>query len=635
MKRFIALLLLLACPSLASATNIEQLIQLTDYVGVDYAGAVANGEIINAGEYGEMQDFSSAIVEQLADLPPSEARNQLTAQATELVHYIEQRVDPAKVKALAAAMRQVFINGYNVTVTPRRAPDLAVASALFSQQCVSCHGMSGLGDGPLAATMDPPPTDFTERQRYQDRTVLGLYSTITQGLEGTAMQAYVSLDEAQRWALAFYVGELATTQEEQLAGAALFSEFTDGDPLTQLDYVVTHTPAEVAALHGDDGQAMMAYLRAHPDKFFRASSGTQLLEYSRTKLGESLTAYRAGDRDAAYELAIEAYLEGFELLEGNINAVDPGLRKEVEAAMTDYRNLIRKGVPVAALEDSVQRIGALLTAAVTKLDMALSGKTAFVSALVILLREGLEALLVVAALAAFLIKTGRRDGLVYIYAGIAGAFALGIATWVAANTFIDISGAQRELTEGFAALFAAVVLFSVGFWMHSKTSAVQWQVFIETSLQRHLGTGTLWGLAGLSFIAVYREMFEVVLFYQALWMQSSPQGQQMIFSGLLVAAGLLVVLGWLILRYSTRLPLRQFFAISGIFMFVLAFIFTGKGIAALQEAGKIPLDPINIPSVELLGIYPNIQSAGVQLLLVIVALVMLYISESGKRKASY
>ena len=634
-KSLWALLLLAVVPLLASATNIEQLIQLTDYVGVDYAGAVENREIINPGEYREMQDFSRAIVEQLAELPPSDASRELTAQATELVLLIARRADAAEVKALAAAMRRVFIDGYDVTVTPRRAPDLKAARALFSEQCVSCHGMSGQGDGPRAASMDPPPTDFTERQRYRDRTVLGLYNTITQGLDGTAMQPFAGLDEAQRWALAFYVGQLATTQDEQVAGAAQFSQLAAEHPLTQLDYVATHTPAEVAAVHGEDSLAVMAYLRARPDKFFRVSSATQLLGYSRMKLGESLAAYQAGDRDGAYELAVEAYLEGFELMETNINAVDPKLRMEVETAMTDYRNLIRKGAPVAALEAGVQHLDVLLDTAVTKVDTtALSGKTAFVSALVILLREGLEALLVVAALAAFLIKTNRRDGLVYIYAGIAAAFVLGAATWYAANTFIDISGAQRELTEGFAALFAAVVLFSVGFWMHSKTSAVQWQAFIETSLQRHLGTGTLWGLAGLSFIAVYREIFEVVLFYQALWMQSSPEGQQMIFSGLLVAGGLLLVLGWLILRYSTRLPLRQFFAVSGIFMFVLAFIFTGKGIAALQEAGKIPLDPINIPSIELLGIYPNMQSVGVQLLLVVVAVVMLYISESGKRNTA-
>jgi high-affinity iron transporter len=635
MKRFIALLLLAACPWMANAADVQQLIQLTDYVGVDYGAAVLHGEIINPGEYGEMQDFSSAIAEQVAELPPADVRQQLAAQAAELARLIDRRADASEVKALAAAMRQAFISGYDVTVTPRRTPDLKAASALYVEQCAGCHGMNGQGDGPLAASLEPAPTDFTERARYRDRTLLGLYNTITQGLEGTAMQSYASLSETQRWGLAFYAGQLATSEAEQVAGAAQFRQLAGEHPMTRLAYVATHTPAEVNAAHGEDGVAVMAYLRAHPENFFTATSATQLLEFSRMKLGESLLAYQAGDSEAAYELAVEAYLEGFELMEGNINAVDPGLREEVEAAMTDYRNMIRKGAPVAAAEAGVQDIEVLLATAVNKLDStALSGYTAFISALVILLREGLEALLVVAALAAFLIRTKRRDGLVYIYAGIAAAFVLGMATWVAANTFIDISGAQRELTEGFAALFAAVVLFSVGFWMHSKTSAVQWQAFIETSLQRHLGTGTLWGLAGLSFIAVYREMFEVVLFYQALWVQSSPQGQQMIFSGLLAAAGLLAVLAWLILRYSTRLPLRQFFAISGIFMFVLAFIFTGKGIAALQEAGRIPLDPINIPSVELLGIFPSMQSTGVQLLLVVVAVAMLYYSESGKTKTA-
>ena len=635
MKRLILFLLLCTGCLSASATNIQQLIQLVDYVGVDYGGAVQNGEIINPFEYAEMQDFSNAIVEQVATLPASDARRQLTTQAAELARLVEARVDAGEVKVLTASMRQVFIGGFDVTVTPRGAPDLKAAQNLFAEQCVSCHGITGQGDGPLAASMDPSPTDFTERERYMDRTVMGLYNTISQGLDGTAMQAYTGLDEAQRWALAFYVGQMATSLSEQQRGAAVAAGLADDAGLLKIEYIATHTPAEVESAHGTDGLAVMAWLRASPETFFPNTSGNQLLEFSRQKLAESLAVYKTGDRQAAYEIAVEAYLEGFELMEGNINAVDPGLRKDIEAAMTDYRNLIRKDAGVAAAEAGVAQIETLLDMAVSKLaSTTLSGKTAFFSALVILLREGLEALLVVAALAAFLVKTDRRDGLAYLYAGIAGAFVLGGATWVAANSFIDISGAQRELAEGFAALFAAAVLFSVGFWMHSKTSALQWKNFIETSLQRHLGSGTLWGLAGLSFIAVYREMFEVVLFYQALWVQASAEGQSMIFSGLLTAAVLLLVLGWLILRYSTRLPLRQFFAVSGIFMLVLAFVFTGNGIAALQEAGRIPLDPINIPSIELLGIHANIQSAGMQLLLVVVAVVMLYVSESGRRKTA-
>ena len=129
MKRFIAFLLLAACPWLANAANIQQLIQLTDYVGVDYAVAVLDGEIINPDEYSEMQDFSSAIVEQVSALPTSDASRQLTAQAAELVRLIDTRADASEVKRLAAAMRQVFISSYDVTVTPRRAPDLEAARA--------------------------------------------------------------------------------------------------------------------------------------------------------------------------------------------------------------------------------------------------------------------------------------------------------------------------------------------------------------------------------------------------------------------------------------------------------------------------------------------------------------------------
>lgn len=627
--------MLLAVPYLsAAAADLTQLIQLTDYVGVDYAEAVDNGEIINAGEYAEMQDFSAAIVEHVAGLPDSEVSRQLATQAETLNRLVAESASAGEIKSLTTSMRQALINGYDIAVSPRRAPDLAKARGLYSQQCAACHGMTGRGDGPLANTLNPPPINFLDRSRFRERTLLGLYNTIAHGVQGTSMQAYNGLSENERWSLAFYVGQLATTREEQAVGERLWKQGGATQELARLESVTTLTPAEVEANYGKDGLAVVAYLRARPASLFTATD-TQPLAYSRTKLAESLATYRAGNREVAYQQAVEAYLEGFELVEGNIDAVDAGLRKEIEAAMTAYRNLVRKGAPVNEVQASLQQIDSLLTTAETKLDeTALSGKTALFSAIIILLREGLEALLVVAALAAFLIKTGRRDALVYLYAGVAGAFALGAMTWLAANTVIDISGAQRELTEGFAALFAAVVLFSVGFWMHSKTSAVQWKAFIEHNLQKHLGRGTLWGLAGLSFIAVYRELFEVVLFYQALWMQATAEGQQMIYTGLIIAAALLVVMAWLILRYSTRLPLRQFFAVSGVFMFVLAFIFTGKGIAALQEAGRIPLNPVNMPGIEVLGIYPNLEVIFVQLLLVVVAVLMLYFSESGKGKVS-
>jgi len=633
MKRFTLFFILLVAPYLLQAATAHQLIQLTDYVGVDYAEAVVDGKVVNPGEYAEMQDFSTAIVEQVNTLPDSVTSRQLTTQAEQLSRLVSDRASASEVKALSAKMRQLLISGYDINVSPRRAPDLVRARGLYAQQCTSCHGMTGQGDGPLANSLNPPPTDFLDRSRFRERTLLGLYNTITHGVQGTAMSSYPDLDENERWSLAFYVGQLATTAAEQAVGEQLWQQGKAAPELARLKTFTTLTPAEAEEKYSTSGLAIIAYLRAQPAGLFKAAVSDPL-DYSRTRLAESLAAYRDGNWEAAYQIAIEAYLEGFELMEGNIDAVDSGLRKKIEDLMTAHRNLIRKQAPVNAVTDSLEQIDSLLITARAKLDNTLlSGKTAFFSSLIILLREGLEALLVIAALAAFLVKTDRRDGLVYLYAGIAGAFALGALTWIASNTVFDISGAQREITEGLAALFAAVVLFSVGFWMHSKTSATQWKVFIEGSMQKHLGRGTLWGLAGLSFIAVYRELFEVVLFYQALWMQSSVDGQQMIFTGLIVATVLLVLLAWLILRYSTRLPLRQFFAVSGIFMFVLAFIFTGKGIAALQEAGKIPSDPINIPAIEVLGIYPSLEGISVQLLLIVAAVFMLYRSETSMGKA--
>ena len=126
----------------------------------------------------------------------------------------------------------------------------------------------------------------------------------------------------------------------------------------------------------------------------------------------------------------------------------------------------------------------------------------------------------------------------------------------------------------------------------------------------------------------------MVLFYQALWIQTSRQGQSMIFTELLIAVILLLLLGWLILRYGTRLPLRQFFSVSGLFMFLLAIVFTGKGIAALQEAGRLPMNMIDIPQIDLLGIYPNLEGILAQSVLALIAIALLLKGQTGSGRAA-
>jgi len=604
------LTLLLFMPGVLWA-NTQQLLQLIDYVGVDYAAAVSDGQVANPAEYAEMADFTAGIAQQVNDLPAHAEKPGLLANAQLLAKLIDEKAAPQRIKQLTMQMHHTIIDAYQVVVVPRKQPDLARAASLYTEHCASCHGPEGFGDGTAAVGMDPPPINFHDRERYQQRTLYGLYSTITQGVADTSMKPFDKLSDADRWSLAFYVGGFAAENADVK---------TTNSPLLDISRLTVITPEKAVADYGPDAAAEMAYLRHHPEALF---SGQSHITFTLQHLDKALSAYQAGEHNRAYQYAVEAYLEGFELVEQNINALDKSLRLDIEKAMTGLRNKMRAGEDVEVIASDIAAIREQLQQADDLLNSStLSGSAAFAGAFFILLREGLEAILVVAALAAFLVRTERRDALRYIHIGWISALVLGFFTWWASVALIDISGASREITEGVGALLATLVLLYVGFWLHDKTSAAKWQAFIEKNIQKALTSGTLWALAGLSFIAVYREAFETILFYQALWIQTEGPGRSMAVSGFAAAIGSLAVLAWVIMRYSARLPLRQFFSITGGLMFVLAIVFAGKGVAALQEAGLLVSSPVTFFRFDLLGIYPNLQGLLLQTAIIILALVL-------------
>ena len=595
-----------------SGNTAQSLLHALDYLAVDYPQVVINGDIIDAGEYAEQREFAAQAKTLIGKLPPHPEQAGMERSVQKLVDLIEHRAAGMEVQTLCRNLAASIITAYQVDVAPHAAPSIQEGAALYAKNCAECHGATGHGDGPRAAKLDPKPINFHDRHRQSQRNIYSLYSTISLGINDTPMRAYTELSASQRWALAFYVSNFFATDEERANGAILWQQPEHRKDFTDLGSLTQAIPAH----YGDAGVAVLAYLRDHPEKI--VVGAPKPLDIARQKLGASLDAYESGDTKRAYDLAVSAYLEGFELVETPLIAVDADLKRTIEMAMTQYRQAIKAGTtPLDKITQQAATIRSLLNQADSTLrGGSLSPTMGFTSSFIILLREGLEAILVLAAIITFLIKTERRDALIYVHVGWIAALLAGVATWYAAKELIDISSVSRELMEGYTALFAAVMLLYVGYWLHNHSHAQRWKTFIHGRIHDTVSTGAVWGLVFISFVAVYREVAETVLFYETLWLQTAVDGHGYLVGGMLSAAFLLLGVAWLMFRLSVRLPLRLFFKANAALLTVLAVVFAGKGIAALQEAGKLRVDPVNFPEVHILGIYPTLESLGVQLALV-------------------
>jgi high-affinity iron transporter len=620
----IALSLAAAPASAQSANGSAQTVQtawrLLDYIAVDYREAIQGGRVINQAEYAEMAEFSASVSEQLAALPAKPAKAELVKGASGLQRAIAGKAPPEAIDKQARALASALLAAYPVPLAPPEIPDLARGAALDTQNCSACHGANGDADVPVAATLDPPPIDFTDRARARERSPFALYQVIDQGLEGTAMQSFRDLPEADKWSLAFQAGRFAYPPALAAEGKRLWdSNAALRRTIPDLGTLASLTPAALARQLGDaEATAVIAYLRGNPAAV-ASPAETDTLGLARRRLAESLAAYEAGDRDQAKALALSAYLDGFEPIEPVLAARDAALMARVEGAMAQLRAAIGNGRPIAEVRQRVEALDALFADAERVLAPSEAGAaSAFLGALTILLREGLEALLIIVAMLTFMRKADRTEMVRPVHYGWIAALVAGLATWWAATHLLTISGASRELTEGFGSLFAAVILLFVGVWMHGKAQAGEWQRYIREKLGSALTRRSAWFLFLLAFVAVYREVFETILFFVAL----SAQGN----IGALVAGGavgllLLAVIAFVMFRFSARLPIGKFFAYSSALIAVLAVVLAGKGVAALQEAGMFGVTPLaGAPRVEILGIYPTLEGLAAQAAILVILL---------------
>lgn len=245
--------------------------------------------------------------------------------------------------------------------------------------------------------------------------------------------------------------------------------------------------------------------------------------------------------------------------------------------------------------------------------------TSFFEAAAILLREGLEALLVLAALAAYLSRVGAESRLPALYAGAAAAVLASLgAAWVFERYY---GGAHNDIMEGVVILLSAALMFYVSGWLFVKQDPRAWQAYLKTHTDRVVEGGTLYAVAALSFFAVFREGAETVLFLHALSKTSGGWGLAMI-SGIGAAALILAVLYVLIRRTTRRLPLRWVFLITSAFLFLMGLKFLGQALQEFQEQDWVSLH--HAPAADwllALGLNPTWEALGLQILVLATAIV--------------
>ena len=365
-------------------------------------------------------------------------------------------------------------------------------------------------------------------------------------------------------------------------------------------------------------------------------------------LDKSVATYKSakGNKSqvaTAVDLINEAYYQYYEKLgfEKNVmNAISGSRVSTVEYQFKECRQAMNNGKTVEQAKKFVTDLKAMLIEDSAKLDKGASSNanpfmqfitSSFGQAFVILLREGLEALLVVAAIIAYLIKSGHKNMVKYIYLGLAAGIVASLIVAALFGLLFNGSGPQQEITEGVVALFAMLMLLYTSNWMISRSSVQAWNKYISDQTTAAVSKGSLISLALLSFLAVFREGAETVIFYQAIFAVSSG-ADSLIWGGFAAAAAVLVVIFLLIRFASVRIPIRPFFTGTSALMSVLVVIFAGGGVHALIEGDALAGMYIQgLPTNDWLGFYPYVETITAQIVAAIVVISLLCVSIARSR----
>lgn len=628
-KQIVTLLLITFCVSIyANNSNVQQLIHLLDYLGNDYSSAVSNGKVISTQEYEEMKEFSFKIKEQLL-LTKLDTNIAISTSINKLPNMVMSKSNSTEVKALCTSIKNQIIDITGYITYPKNWPNFINAKKIYAENCARCHGVDGSGNGNDGLTLNPPPRNFLDANRIKNISPLQAFNTIRLGIEGTGMMKFNQLTEEQVWDVSFYITSLYHQKPDSETIQKQFNQYIDK---VTLDELARLSDVELAAKIGDTNSITIASIRLGAP----SNQKKNFLLIAINNLSASYQAYINNDYAKAEQEAISAYLQGIEPIELQVKSLNPKLKDRIEKAMMLVRADISNKVPKSKLQTDIKKCYSIIEEIRILLDSEKKSPIwSFFMSFSIIIREALEAVLILIIIINVIKNLEVKKALYWVHLGWIGALLLGAVTWFFSEKLLEVGMEQIEFFEGIVSLIAVIIVIYIGFWMHQHTEINKWKAFVNEKITTLIKNENYKGLALLSFIVVGREVFECVLFLSALGTQKGADQNihYAIVGGVITALIGVFIIAYLLINYTKNIPIRNLLKISSIILGALAVILIGKAIHSFQETGHISIHSFFVEfKVELLGIYPTIETIGAQIILCMLIIYLLFIHKSKVSK---
>ena len=608
-KLLFCLLFFLNLSAFANTKENQLAVHLLSYLAQDYSEAVSNGKIISKEEYQEQVDFSKEVLRIAKENNYSQS---LSSSILELNNSILRKDKVTSVSFQANKIKSEILKEFNLLTYPETKINLNKAANLYKNNCMSCHGQNGHGDGEDGKGLEPSPTNFHDLERMRNVSPYGAYNTITLGVNETGMAPHDYLSKEDRWSLAYYVSMFRFEKTKKVSGLTMdlkdSSSLSDNEIQKKFD------------IEEDQLMGMMASIRdtnSTPPSNKSGQVGIYLKKAIKD-LKNSFSFYKEGNVKEAKNLSLAAYLQGVEPVEGILKSKDEKLVIELETSLAKYRGLLGKKSSNTEIESVLNPIVSTLEAVINSTTLEKTKSSSFLMSFGIVLREAFEAGLILFLLLSLTRKSNATIFNKHIHLGWISSVTIGLGAYFVLGSYFNITGKLAESLEGYTALVASLLLFYVGYWMHKNTDVQKLKDKFISAVDTSIGSGKGVALFFIAFTASFREIFETILFLKILILD----GHQQSFVGLGAISAVLLTFTVIAIaiKFSIKLNLKYLFKASTVLILSLSTIFLGKGIGALQKTGAFSQTSIDVFSLPVIGFNSTLEVLIAQMTMIVLML---------------